>query len=224
MPMKLPGFELLSYELPPRSQELLCAPAHARIEIEGQEILLRVVRVEKRRYVVFLRREGENLILINATENWDVAIWGEPPKLRKLERIGRRACKKRSGMFYPVRFAVVTGEDGIGRPLLFNDRYPNIISKPPFTRCYWLHDDLTRGFHFDFKEEGDLWTSLQAEASDPFSTANIEWTAMHLPPKERTAFRTAIWKKARTERLQKQQPRAERGFVEFWKNLWNPKG
>lgn len=94
----LPDFELLPYKLPPGSVEPLRTPANTRIEVEGREVLLRVVRVEKERYVVFLRRDGQNLILERYSSG--VMIWKQPPVERKLERIGRYVAQGR--LFFPL--------------------------------------------------------------------------------------------------------------------------
>ena len=96
----LPDLVLLPHELPPGSTEPLCAPANARVEIEGQEVLLRVVKVGKWCYVVFLRREGQNFILRSQTvDRFGVMVWKEPTRQSKLERIGHYAL--RSGWFVP---------------------------------------------------------------------------------------------------------------------------
>lgn len=204
----LPDFELLPHELPPASTEPLCAPANARIEVEGQEILLRVVKVEKERYVVFLRREGKNLILEHCSSS--VMIWKERPVGRKLERIGRYVAQHR--LFFPTQFFVVKDGNDVSRSALVGTRYMSNVNGTHSYSSRWLLNDLSRGFQFSFEDSGDVHHSLQEAVEAPTSLANRMWQLQHLTPEERAAF----YQRERVERLQNQP---KNRIIPFWKRL-----
>lgn len=206
----LPDFELLSHELPPASTEPLCAPANARIEIEGQEVLLRVVKVEKWRYVVFLRRDRQNFILhCQSSKTPGVMIWKEPPKPRKLERVGRYVEQKR--LFFSCHFLVVSGADNAPRAaIVFTPA--NVHTSRFFYSGHWLRADLSKGFVFSLQNKGDLLPSLQSAVEDPDSQVNQSWQLQHLTPEEQTAY----YERKRTERGQNQpKNRALRFFKQL---------
>lgn len=208
--MPLPDFELLPHELPPASTEPLCAPANARIEVEGQEVLLRVVKVEKGRYVVFLRRDGENLILhCPSSKTTGVMIWKEPPKPRKLERIGRYVQQKQ--LFFPCHFLVVSGADNAPRAAIVVTR-ANIHTPRFFYSGHWLRADLSRGFLFSVENKGDLLLSLQKAVENPDSQVNQSWQLQHLTPEERAAYHER-------KRVERGPNQPKNRAAKFWKGL-----
>ncbi len=204
----LPDFELLAHELPPASTEPLCAPANARIAVEGKEVLLRVVKVEKWRYVVFLRRDGQNFILRNpSSKTPGVMIWKEPPKQRKLERIGRLA-QKWPGQFAPCQFLVVRDAKGTPRAALSLGHHFKAWRSSGFS-ARWLQGDLSDGFQFSFEDQGDVLSSLQKAVEESDSFANRMWQLQGMTLEERAAFYKA-----------KRRAHASRPFLlRLWKRL-----
>lgn len=210
MQLQLPLFELLPHELPPRSPEPLCAPANARIEVEGKEVLLRVVKTEKGRYSVFVRRDGQNFLLgSQSSQTPGVMLWREPPKPSKLERIGRRVHPGQENLFLPIRFAVVTNTEGVLCALSVGVRYRSNTNGTHSYSCQWFKDDLSLGFQFSFVDHGDVWQSLQQALDTPNSQANRTWRLQNMTPEERASF----YKDEQAERAAEQRRNR-------WSGLW----
>ena len=200
----LPDFPLLPHELPPDSSVELVAPADAVISTEKGEVLMRVVRLEKERYLIFLRFEERNFVVVKSP--WlksEPMIWLYRPNAQKLKRI-----------FQKVVCSIGFRPDWLCRLVFVGDE-ENRVAFLGSARNAWLNADLSYLTHFSFfttKTNQEEIASFLEELKNENSYPNDAWRVSQMSEAERSAhakIRTAGYQaerqKEREERSLKNQ-------------------
>lgn len=177
--------ELEPWEMPPGSLAARCARADLEIELWGALCPLRLVRLSPARWVMFVRYDGRNFLVLNP-QTRAPQIWRVKPTDWKLRRV---VARLHFSSWFGMASLLVWSELE-GGPLVAITEHHRWHQDQEHARwqATWLDLDLTQALRFRLKHEGDVREQLKREWNTPNSYARFAWEWKQVSSEQKAAM------------------------------------